>query len=367
MKLHQLKMLLWFCVLLHCFAMGTAQALTLTSVSAEPRAFDPAKRQTIQVRFKLDKSASVSLHFYDLYEQLVRTVESTGVLKQGEHILIWDGRDQADRILPPEVYHYTLEARGEDGTIVSHDLSDLTGGKSLKVNEIRWDPETKQAHYNLTSPARVNLRAGISNYGPLLNTLLDWVPRQAGRHQVAWDGWDASHVLQVSSHPKLELRATAFSLPRNTVFILPLADQVQTPIEKNWEGKQRQPNYTTPVQIRDYARQPAEERRDVELTLKLVKDYSKDKDGVAQVSGQVPIRIDVAESQHASLYKQRFEPVFFIDGVFLREIEVGFLPTTYIWDSSGHNPGIHYLTVNIVGFEGSMGSGTLKLKTEEQK
>ncbi|MCP4128461.1 MAG: hypothetical protein GY753_15575, partial [Gammaproteobacteria bacterium] len=170
----------------------------------------------------------------------------------------------------------------------------------------------------------------------------------------------------VATHPKLELRASAFKLPRNTVFILPLSNEVTEPIEMPWKEQRRQPSHPTPTQARDYARQPAEERRDVALTLGLVNDYPQDAAEVPLVAGQVPIRIDVAEARHAALFKQRFEPVFFIDGIFLSEIELGFLPTTYLWDSREYNPGIHYLTVNIVGFEGSMGSATLKLKIEER-
>ncbi len=341
-------------------------ALTLTGVNIEPRAFDPARNQSSQIRFKLDQPARVTLRFYDLYERMVRTVESAGVLKPGEHRFSWDGRDQAGRLVAPEAYHYTLEAQTREGATVIHDLTDITGGDELTVSDVHWDQESGQANYTLTKPARVSLRAGISNYGPLLSTLLDWVPRKAGRYSLAWDGWDASRVLNVATHPKLELRASAFKLPRNTVFILPLSNEIAEPIEMPWKEQRRQPSHPTPTQARDYARQPAEERRDVALSLGLVNDYPQDTAGVPLVAGQVPIRIDVAEARHAALFKQRFEPVFFIDGIFLSEIEVGFLPTTYLWDSREYNPGIHYLTVNIVGFEGSMGSATLKLKIEDR-
>ena len=367
MKQYQLNMLARFAVILISVSMGSAQALTLTGVSADPRAFDPAKKQSNQVRFKLDDTAKVTLRYYDLYERMVRTIESEGVLNPGEHLLSWDGRDQAGRLVPPEAYHYTLEGKTNDGAVVTYDLTDMTGGKELTVSDVRWDKEAGEVHYTLTKPARVNLRAGISNYGPMLKTLLDWVPRQAGRYSMSWDGWDASRVLNIVTHPKLELRASAFELPRNTVFILPHSDEIGEQVDLPWKEQRRQPKYATPTQARDYARQPAEERRDIALTLDLANDYPKDSEGVALVSGKVPIRIDVAETRYAALFKQRFEPVFFVDGIFLSEIEIGFLPTTYVWDSHGYSPGVHYLTINIVGYEGSMGSATLKLKLEGQK
>ncbi len=362
---HLAKALLPVVIVLFSTGVSPTWALTLTGVGIEPRAFDPTANQTSQVRFKLDQKAAVKLHIYDPYERLIRSVESVGQLDPGEHYLDWDGYDQAGRQVVPEAYHYTLESRAKDGSTVTHDLTDLTGGEPLEVNHVEWDAKTKRVHYTLTRSARINLRAGISNYGPLLKTLLDWVPRQAGRHSLEWNGWDSSRVLNLTSHPKLEIRANAFTLPRNTVFILPSPDQTKEPVELPWKAKRRTPSHASQTQARDYARQSAEERRDIALTLNLVNRYQRDKEGVALVTGQVPIRMDVAEARYAALFKQRFEPVFFVDGVFLGEVEVGFLPTTYVWDSSGFNPGLHYLTVNIVGYEGSMGSATIKLRVED--
>ncbi len=341
----------------------TVRALTLTGVGLEPRAFDPATNQSTRIRFKLDQRAQVNLQIYDPYERLIRSIESVGQLEPGGHHLNWDGYDQAGHIVPPEAYHYTLEARTKDGSMVTHDLTDLTGGEHLGVDDVEWDAKTKRVHYTLTRSARINLRAGISNYGPFLRTLLGWVPRQAGRYSMQWDGWDSSKVLNLTSHPKLEMRADAFELPRNTIFILPLADKINEPKPLSWEVHQRTPLATTAAKIRDYPRQNAWEHRDIALTLSLTKKGQRhDEEGVAIVKDQVPIRIDVAEDRYAALFKQRFEPVFFVDGVFLGETEIGFLPTTYVWDSSGYNPGFHYLTVNIVGYEGSIGSATIKLK-----
>ncbi|MCP4490585.1 MAG: hypothetical protein GY820_25210 [Gammaproteobacteria bacterium] len=345
---------------------SSALALSLQSVSMEPRAFNPAEHSSIVLRFALDEEARVILNIYDTYEHLVGSVKSSRALSAGEHQLIWDGRDLAGQALSAGAYHYVVEARAEGGISVTHDLTDLTGGKPLAVNDVHWDPLTKQVHYTLTRSARVSLRAGISNYGPLLKTLLDWVPRQAGRHSLSWNGWDESKVLNVAAHPNLEILATAFELPQNTILILPLADVPVEPRQQSGVIQQRKSKHITRSRQRDYAQQSALERRDVALTMQLVRDYPVNKEGVALVTGKVPVRIDIAEARYAALFGQRFEPIFFADGIFLAEIEVGFLPTTYVWDSSEYNPGLHYLTVNIVGYEGSMGSATIKLQVEAQ-
>ncbi len=347
-------------------AIKPAWALSITGVGAEPNAFDPAVNQTSQIRFKIDQQARVTLRIYDQYERMVRDVESNGLLEPGEHQLNWDGRDNKGQLVPGEAYHYTLNAEGNNGSKVTHDITDLTVGDALAVKDVYWDKETSKVQFTLTKSARVKLRAGVSNYGPLLKTLLDWMPRQAGKHSLEWDGWDESKVLNISTHPKLEFRANAFRLPRNTIFILPLSNKIANKVELSGVVQKRVPSYSNPTRARDYARQPAEERRDIALKLDLIKKYPKDADGVVLVKGQVPIRVDVAEARYASLFKQRFEPVFFVDGIFLGEIEAGFLPVTYVWDSRRYNQGTHYLTVNIVGFEGAKGSATIRLKVGDQ-
>ena len=307
----------------------------------------------------------MTLRIFDLYERVVREIESAGILKPGEHQLSWDGHDGNGKAVPGEAYHYTLEAKSEDGSTITHDLTDITVGDVYAVKDVNWDKEKNKLQYTLTKPARINLRAGISNHGPLLKTLLDWVPQQSGKHELEWDGWDESKVLNVAKHPKLEFRASAFNLPRNTIFVVPLTNKIDKEVVIEGKVQRRLPNHPRPIRMHDYARQPAEERRDVPLILKLTQEYAKDSDGVAKVKGKVPIRVDVADTGYTALSKQRFEPVFFVDGVFLSEIEAGFLPTTFVWDSSKYNPGVHYLTVNIVGFDGAKGSATIKLQVEE--
>lgn len=58
---------------------------------------------------------------------------------------------------------------------------------------------------------------------------------------------------------------------------------------------------------------------------------------------------------------RRFEPVFFVDGQFAFENEVGFVPMTWNFDPRSLNEGEHYLTVNLRGYEGNFGIATLKV------
>jgi hypothetical protein len=78
--------------------------------------------------------------------------------------------------------------------------------------------------------------------------------------------------------------------------------------------------------------------------------------------GVTPIEVVVPTSIAARLAQQRFEVVYFIDGQFIEESEIGVLPATWNVDGVKLSPGEHYLTVNLRGYDGSFGYGSLKVQ-----
>lgn len=152
------------------------------------------------VQFDLSASASVTLKIYDGRDWLIKQITSENPLPKGENKIVWDGTDQAQNIVPDEAYTYTLEARDKNGQVVSYDPADNTGGEDLVAKNVRWDAASKKIHYFLNHSGRVSVRVGLQNNGPLLRTVVDWVPRTAGVHEEAWDGKDASGVLDLTQH-----------------------------------------------------------------------------------------------------------------------------------------------------------------------
>ena len=53
--------------------------------------------------------------------------------------------------------------------------------------------------------------------------------------------------------------------------------------------------------------------------------------------------------------------MFYVDGVFAHENELGYLPLTWTWDTAQFNPGEHFVTLNIRGYEGNFGTATIKV------
>ncbi|MEX2963691.1 FlgD immunoglobulin-like domain containing protein [Microbulbifer sp. TYP-18] len=341
-----------------------AQGVEITRVSAEKRSFNPAQQEKAVIHFNLDQAAQVTLNIYDGRDRLVKRIAS-GQLAAGDQQLQWDGRDLKGVLLPPEAYSYTLTAQS-NGEEVTHDLTDLSGDEALAVKDVSWDRERGLVRYYLEKPARVSIRLGLKEGGPLLRTLLDWVPRNSGVQTEPWDGWDISRALNIGKHPKLNLAVTAYSLSDNTLLLGPGPSQIVFADVPADDIRKKTATQLQTKRMYYHTDQPLESRGDFETTLKLATDAKRDKEGRWVVSGKVPIRLDVAKKDRARLLARRFEPVFFVDGTFAFENEVGFIPITWQWDSSTVNEGEHYITVNIRGYEGNFGTATLKVWVEHQ-
>ena len=365
MTRRQLTAVLAACLMLTVQAARVAHALAITHVSAEPSVIEPAPGASVSVVFQLSAPASVSLQLYDGRDLLIRRVASTGTLPAGDQRLTWDLRDQAGRAVPAEAYRYTLTAISPQGDRVEHDRTDLTAGDDLTTTAVAWDPQTKTIAYRLPQPARVNIRVGLANNGPLLVTVLDWVTRDAGLHRESWNGLDTSAVLDLSRHPRLKIVVNAFALSDNSILVGPASDQVALITDLSWGEERRTIKRTDRKRMHFHRQQALEDRSDYRITLTLPPDLPTTADGLPIVSGIVPLRLDVSDQDRARVVARRFEPVFFVDGTFAFENEVGFLPMTWRWDSAGANPGIHFLTVNLRGYEGNFGMATLKVRVRQ--
>lgn len=340
----------------------TALALQIAQVRLERIVFDPAKKEAARIQFHLDESAKVELRIFDGRDLLVRSIRSPASMQAGEQAMEWNGKDEAGRVVPPEAYRFTLHAEGANGAMATSDLSDATGGEQIVAQNVAWDPAAHRIRYRLPQSARVNVRVGLQDNGPVLRTVVDWVARPAGDNEQAWDGWDGSHVLDLAHHPKLSVFVDAYALSNNSVIVGPQADEVALIDSLSW-GRHEREGRTAPRKLMHYhSQQPIEQRSDVAIHMALPTGLRKDHDGVPEVAGKITLRLDVDDKDRERVVQTRFEPVFFVDGTFAFENEVGYLPFSWVWDTSSVNEGIHYVTVNVRGYEGNFGMATVKIK-----
>jgi hypothetical protein len=130
----------------------------------------------------------------------------------------------------------------------------------------------------------------------------------------------------------------------------------------SWPKMAREVKYRAPKRMFDHSQQAMEERGDFQITLHLAEPTSSRSKGLPVVEGGVvPVRLDVAEKDRARALARRFEAVFFLDGQFVFENEVGYLPMTLNWDLKGVNEGVHTFTANLRGYEGNFGVATIQV------
>jgi hypothetical protein len=336
-------------------------AVVVSQVRTDRIAIDPAKGETVSIRFNLSEKADVALSIFDGRDHLVYRHEEVALVA-GDHAIAWNAHDRAGATVPAEAYTYTLTASNARGRSV-HDLTDLTGGQRIEVKDVQWDADAGAVRYYLDKSARVNLRLGLDS-GPYLRTVVDWVPRQTGAHAETWDGMDASGVMDLAKNPALKPAVTAYSLPDNTIFVGAAPDRIQFVAERAKPLLRERTTALPAKQIANSAQQPLETRGDVEAFLTLVGDFKRDADGRWRVRGRVPFRADVAKADRQRVIQRRFEAAFYVDGIFTYENELGYLPMTWNWDASALNPGEHFVTLNIRGYEGNFGTATVKVLVE---
>ncbi len=190
--------------------------------------------------------------------------------------------------------------------------------------DVSFDSQTGEIKYSLPEDALVRLRIGIAKGGPLLRNLLDWEPRKAGSHTEQWDFTDSSGLVSFGKRPDYMLIIACL------------------PTDEN-----KRQSYDSP--IRGYRKVP---RFEVEFP-----DADMD-NGMAQISGNtdVPVRIMIDARDIKWLNESQFEIGMYLDNTFLMEDEQGVNPFNYELNAKGLSKGRHTLTVNVVGYEGEIGT-----------
>jgi flagellar hook assembly protein FlgD len=342
-----------------------AAKLTISNVSVDRKTFNPFQGETVKIRYRLSKQANVAIKIYDSDDNLVRILKQTEIDKQGYNEKIWDGRDDAGSILPKEVYIYTIEATDTSkNEAYTYDMADETGGIELTLRGLKFDNKTGEISYVLPKAARVRIRIGIKDGGPLLRTLLDWQPQEAGRHTLVWDGMDSSGVMNLLGNPNVFVNIASFSLPENSV-ILERGDESdyeeRISTEKRLAKSVTSKKYIHALHKRAKCHEP-----NFDFEILGLKEYNKK--GIPLITQDIiPIRIIIEQKDKIDLINSRFEIIFFIDNVFIFEEEEGTSPFTYRFDTKGLSEGEHIITVNIYGFNDHIASRSQRILIQSKR
>jgi len=87
-----------------------ARGLELENVSSSPA------QKSVGIRYHLPAQADVTLEIYDVIGTRVREL-SVGSQEQGEHLVIWDTREESGQPIPRGIYFVRLKAAGESRSL----------------------------------------------------------------------------------------------------------------------------------------------------------------------------------------------------------------------------------------------------------
>ena len=339
----------------------TSPSLKIVNVSTDRLSFRPSGGETVDIIYRLPEPAAVDVYIYDCRNLLIRHLVKGGKRSGGDQREVWNGRDEADRPVPPEVYTYAIEATDKKGRKVTYDITDLTGGEQQWAEDIRYDPEKKEIRYVLPKAGRVNVRLGIKE-GPLLSTLIDWPVREAGLHIEPWDGTCNSGALNFGENPKLDIAVWSYNLSGNSIVVLGnQRENLPRFIEDlPWGRTYREETHEKPRQLFNHWRHPREACREPKISLKAI-DVEQREDGIPIIDGQTYFQMTIDGHDQKIMIDQKFEVVFYVDGLFVYEEELGYTPFSWQWDPIGVNAGIHHITVVLRGYQGHFGSTTKKV------
>lgn len=198
--------------------------------------------------------------------------------------------------------------------------------REIYATDLSFDVSTGEIRYTLAQDALVRIRIGIKEGGPLLRHLLDWEYRKAGSHVEVWDFKNALGNVTFGQRADYMIVLAALS-PRDHS-------------TKAYAG-QIQGLRVSPVLNIEFP------------------DSKKSESGIPVVSGIASVRVSINDEDLLWLRETKYEVGLFIDNVFLFEDEEGISPFTYSLDTSRLNKGRHILTVNIIGYEGEIGTKTV--------
>lgn len=272
----------------------------------------------------------------------------------------WKGLDASGKPVPDEVYYPVLETQSGE---VLFDPRRESGGEIISPLPWRFG-KSAELVFELPAPARVLIRAGIKD-GPLMATLENWTPHNAGKVVKRWNGFDADNVVNIAEREDFWLVLMAYQLPRLSVITTGNRQETYRAYKTRYLADK--PVIPVPEQTR---------RNDIRLEV----DFYQPRTFLPQVKIDWPvsaiasdrpvplpypeidkptlITVDTTPEDLVLLQGSIFEAVFFVDGQFIAEEELGFLPMQWRIDTHNLAKGFHFLTVQFFAYDGILVSKT---------
>lgn len=335
----------------------------ITKVNVNPRRFNPSNGERVIISFQISRPAKAFVKIFDPEMRLIKDLPCM-YKNLGVYRVIWDGKDLFGNIVPDEAYFFTIETVDQNGNFTFYDPTTFSGREWFSP-KIKFDPLNKKVTYYLAKDAWIRIRAGISG-GPLLKTIINWVPRFAGKNEEIWDGKDESDTINVMNQRGFKLIAEAITLPENWILAYGNSNynyfEYKTKIVPERPRKKERPSLKSKRTLMGSQwRSSKEVGPEPKFCIYLLKDTKKDKNGLPVIKGKTVLKIALDEKVKKIVTEQRYEIIFFVDFKFITEEESGYSPYTWVWDTTSINNGEHIITVNVCTLKGAVASNSLKV------
>ena len=335
----------------------------LSEVSVSKPSFNPSSGEKVALSYKLSKSATVAINFYDADSGLINSYSDDNPRGPGEHRFEWDGKDMDENIVPDEAYFFAIIAEDESGVREIYDPTTFSGGVEHDITEADIDPQHYTIHYKMPEMGRVMIRLGIQG-GALMNQLVDWEPRVKGVVTEYWNGRDKDNLVDIYEHPKFKMIIAYFTLPENSIITFgnrktnyceyksTVAAGRATKPERETSVAKRSHHYKLP-RTKDYT---------PEVKIAFSNSQGESDGGLPILTDKSIVRVSLDEKDKDIFQNAQFEICFFLNHEFYAEDEAGYTPFNWVWDLSDVQEGEHLLTVNISSFTDQVGVISRKVK-----
>ena len=319
------------------------------SFSIPVRVNDPAKLKTLKVEIRSSD------------DDLMRTLRLADISPETtDYVVKWDGRDDANNIVPDEAYSPVVIVTIQSDEIVTIAAQGSSGGEELYDFEKIIRPGVIE--YSLPAASRMLVRSGIKN-GPMLRTLIDWEPRTAGFHAERWNGRDKDDVIAIEQNPGVGYLIVGYELPHHSIITHGNNSESYREYRErhNWPLKQAGIEQRALERngrvLRQEAYQPVLQQKSPRIDVSLLSAGTRQPVQHVKALEEMLTEVKLHSLDEIYLDQERYEISFFVDHAFIAEEEQGYVPFTWRWSPGrlGIKPGEHLLTVNVSGYNGQVG------------
>ena len=226
------------------------------------------------------------------------------------------------------------------------------GERAIPAKDINFNSQTGEINYELTVPALVRVRVGVSD-GPLYSTVLNWQPESIGKHKEIWDGKDMQK--QIILMGRNDVVATFNYITDDDNTFDPKELLAAFPMANNTMGH-KLPAFSINRIHKNHKRDNC---RDVMLDVDFLKKLPKTKDGFYIVSKKMPVKMSFKPADEKMFRDEHYSIHVFVDDVLVAGELDGYAPYHWVFDATRLNQGKHVIIINCSGYDDHYGVGVL--------